>query len=187
MGIKTIINDLGVILEESNTTITTIEVNTVFTDTVDFSRVKNIIGLFGATGAAGAAGATGATGEAWGINDLTFSGTVIVSINIGPTNAAGSNQSNATQLPTGKFAYVCRSDGTNKGIILTIAHVVLGLNFIIINDDYLNTNFRLYPPIGGKLNDASINSQITISAGKTYMLTCFDVTPGASRWSVIGL
>jgi hypothetical protein len=74
-----------------------------------------------------------------------------------------------------------------RSITLTTSHVVLGLNFIIINDDFSNTDFRLYPPSGGKLNDVNIDTHIHVPAGKTLMLTCFDATPGASRWSVIGM
>ena len=144
-------------------------------------------GATGATGSQGPTGATGATGNVNSITDLHFSGTHTVSIDVGPTNAAGSLQTDAAPLPNGKFAYVCRSDNVNKGIILTTNHAILGLNFIVINDDFSNHNFKLYPPSGGKLNDAVVDGHITISAGKTLMLTCFDATPGSSKWSVIGL
>ena len=59
--------------------------------------------------------------------------------------------------------------------------------FIIINDDHSNNNFKLYPPVGGKLNNESVNIRIDVTAGKTLMLTCFDATIGASRWSVVGI
>jgi hypothetical protein len=144
-------------------------------------------GATGATGSQGPTGATGATGVVGPITDLHFSGTHTVSIDVGPTIAIGSSQSNAAPLPNGKFAYVCRSDNVNKAVVLTTNHAVLGLNFIVINDDFSNFSFKLYPPTGGKLNDVSVDGYIIVAAGKTLMLTCFDATPGSSKWSVIGL
>ncbi len=186
------VNEQGIITHSDNKQEISVDINLDINSDIDFTNA-NIIGLnqsgsgqTGATGLQGNAGPTGpigATGAIDNITNLSFAGT----LDIGPTITAGSNQGNATHLPTGKFAYVCRSDSLNKGIALTTGHVILGLNFIVINDDFSNNDFKLYPPPGGKLNDVNIDAHINVQAGKTLMLTCFNATPGASRWSVIGL
>ena len=144
-------------------------------------------GATGATGSQGPTGATGATGVIGPITDLQFSGNHIVSISNIPTIASGSSQNDATILPNGKYAVVCRSDLNTKGVRLTDTHTILGLNLIIINDDHTNNNFKLYPPNGGKLNDSNIDAHIEVVKGKSVMITCFDATIGSSKWSVVGL
>ena len=173
-----------------------VEVPLDINHTIDFTNA-NVIGLnnngqgvtgaTGATGSQGPTGATGATGVIGPITDLQFSGNHIVSISNIPTIASGSSQNDATILPNGKYAVVCRSDLNTKGVRLTDTHTILGLNLIIINDDHTNNNFKLYPPNGGKLNDSNIDAHIEVVKGKSVMITCFDATIGSSKWSVVGL
>jgi hypothetical protein len=144
-------------------------------------------GSTGPTGATGSTGPTGATGSIDSINNLQFSGLHIISVHTTPIIASGSIQGDAATLPLDKHAVVCRSDLNIKGVRLIDNHVILGLNLIIINDDFSNNNFKLYPPNGGKLNDSAVDSFVEVAKGKSLMITCFDATSGASRWSVIGL
>ena len=185
---RVIINDLGVVTHSSDKREISIDTSIDINGDIDFTDA-NIIGLnlsgsIGATGATGPQGVTGATGAT---GNVEISGSHIVSIHVGPVIAAGTNQNDATVLPTGNFGYVCRSDSQIKGIVISNNHIVLGMCFIIINDDHSNNNFKLYPPVGGKLNNESVNIRIDVTAGKTLMLTCFDATIGASRWSVVGI
>ena len=99
--------------------------------------------------------------------------------------ASGTGQSSAQILPGNSSVYLCTSANPARGIKLNTTDAVLGRTFIVINDDASNNNFYLFPPTGGKIDNAAVNNAVTISQGRSAMLICFDATAGSTKWACI--
>lgn len=185
------INTTDLRTKNDTTTSTTIEYNSIHSGSTTFLGEVNLSGGMthsGSTTFNGPVTFNSSVSGIPGVGPLTnvgFSGEFSGSTNIGPTIAAGANQATATALPTGSYIYRCTSDTNTKGIILQEAHKKVGLMFIVINDDATNHNFRLYPTVGGKLNDQAIDGYLDVTKGKSVMLICFDAS-ASPKWGVIG-
>jgi hypothetical protein len=106
------------------------------------------------------------------------SGAVIGGVSNGVTAAAGTTSTNATLLPFSSLTVV--TTGTsNQGVILppgngTADGMQPGDSLTVAN--YTGATIIVYPPAGGKLNNGSANSGLSLTNGKTAYFRSIDGT-----------
>lgn len=105
-------------------------------------------------------------------------GSLIGGVNTATAGAGTSSQANATLLPM-TSNHVVSTGASNSGVILppgtgTTQGMVAGDYMTVVN--YTGNTLIVYPPTGGKLNNGSANSGVSLTNGKVAQFTCIDGT-----------
>jgi hypothetical protein len=106
------------------------------------------------------------------INPTTFgvTGSPWIDRPVGNLTAAGSNQGTAYVIPSGQALSVFTTVSASTGCILPASGVTFGEEYEVANH---GTNALLvYPPVGGKMGNASANTAYSLAAGKTGYFLC---------------
>ena len=98
--------------------------------------------------------------------------------------AAGTNQGNATVLPSlaGQIHPVTGASGTN-GVSISAADAVLGRRVYIANMSA--SALLIYPPSGGLIGGLAANAAFTSTAGHGVCMVCI-VGGASSQWAALG-
>jgi hypothetical protein len=83
--------------------------------------------------------------------------------------AAGSTQGTALAIPSGQDCSVLATVASSTGVILPATGVGLGEEYMVANHGANAVN--VYPPVGGKLGNSSVNTAYSLAAGKTGYFT----------------
>jgi hypothetical protein len=97
---------------------------------------------------------------------------------VGTVAAAGSDQTDAADLPIAPFVAVTGANGT-KGVILPPA----GAGLEIKMHNVANAALKVYPHSGGDVNDGTQDAAVTVAAKTQASFTCVD----GVTWSATGV
>lgn len=86
-------------------------------------------------------------------------------------SAAGSTQATATALSLDDLQVVT-TVAASQGVILP-SILSAGDKIVVANYDASDA-LSLYPPVGGKINNGTLNAAVSITAGKNAVCTCID-------------
>ena len=88
------------------------------------------------------------------------------------TAAAGSNNGDATALPSGTSStYPVTGADDTKGVIISTTDKVTG-KVIRIGNLVFNKILKVYPPSGGTINGAAADAAYSSASGKGVMIQC---------------
>lgn len=79
--------------------------------------------------------------------------------------AIGTTQANAYQVPSGQDGSLFTTVSSGTGATLPAVGVGLGEEYVLINHGV--NALLVYPPVGGKVGNASTNTGYSLGAGKT--------------------
>jgi len=79
--------------------------------------------------------------------------------------AAGSSQGTAYVIPAGQDGSIFTTVASGTGALLPVNGIGLGEEYTVANHGV--NALLVYPPVGGKVGNASTNTGYTLNAGKT--------------------